>query len=420
MNHNTTSAVLSVTDVSNRLKHMVETQFDGLSVRGEFSEVKRAASGHIYATLKDDQSVMNVIIWRTAAQRLSVAPEDGLEVIARGRLSTYPARSNYQMLINSIEVAGQGALLKLIEERRQKLAAEGLFDESRKQPIPKFPKKIAVVTSPTGAVIRDILHRLAERFPCHVELWPVLVQGATAAVKITNAINTIEGLPSHQKPDLVIVARGGGALEDLMPFNDEALVRAVANLSIPVISAVGHETDTTLIDFASDLRAPTPTAAAELATPDGAALLNSLSRVHQVLTRSLNRQVEQCMQKLDHASFKMDRNIARLMERATSRLHLLVPKGPKHIIALNVQKLASLSQRATRSVTLKIQKLQEQTNYYERLLKNTSFETVLDRGFVMIKDKKGVPVTNSTTLHKGDDLELQFAKGKTRTATITN
>ncbi len=414
------SNIFSVSEISNRLKNMVETQFEGIAVRGEFSEVKRAASGHIYASLKDENAVMNVIIWRSAAEKLKVIPEDGLEVIAKGRMSTYPARSNYQMLISSIEVAGQGALLKLIEERRLKLAGEGLFDEARKKPIPKFPRKIAVVTSPTGAVIRDILHRVSERFPCHIELWPVLVQGEGAAAQVTKALKQINNLPDSDKPDIVIVARGGGALEDLMPFNDEALVRMVAELSIPVISAVGHETDTTLIDWAADLRAPTPTAAAEFATPQGQDWLDGLVRLQETLTKSLQRRVESETQKLDHTSFSLARNINLIMERSAARLKRLIPKGPSHVIDLNDQRLQNLSQRAHRAITQKIQTLNDRNDTLARLLKNTSFETVLDRGFVIVKNKQGSPVTQSSDLNKGDDLQLQFAKGRTRNATITD
>ncbi len=251
----------SVSEISSALKRMVEGEFGHVRVRGEISGFKRAASGHLYMVLKDENAVLDAVCWRGTAGRLTAAPEDGLEVIATGRLTTYAGRSKYQIVIESLELAGEGALLKLLEERRKKLAAEGLFDEERKRPIPFLPEIIGVVTSPTGAVIRDILHRLADRFPRHVLLWPVLVQGDGAAAQIAAAIEGFNGLkPGGEvpRPDLLIVARGGGSLEDLWAFNEEVVVRAAAGSAIPLISAVGHETDTTLIDFASDRRAPPP------------------------------------------------------------------------------------------------------------------------------------------------------------------
>ena len=260
----------SVSELSGALKRTVEDSFSYVRVRGEVSGFKRAASGHLYMTLKDDSAVIDGVCWRGVAGRLSIQPEDGLEIIATGKLTTYPARSKYQLVIESMELAGEGALLKLLEERRKKLAADGLFDEDRKRELPFLPGVIGVVTSPTGAVIRDILHRLADRFPRHVLLWPVLVQGDKAADQISTAIRGFNSLREGgdiPRPDLLIVARGGGSLEDLWSFNEENVVRAAAESQIPLISAVGHETDWTLIDHASDRRAPTPTAAAEMAVP---------------------------------------------------------------------------------------------------------------------------------------------------------
>ena len=260
----------SVTELSTALKRTVEGGFSHVRVRAEISGLNRAASGHLYLKLKDEKSVIDGICWRGVADKLSFRPEDGLEVICSGKITIYPARSTYQMVIERMEIAGVGALMALLEERKKKLAAEGLFDQSKKTKLPFIPKVIGVVTSPTGAVIRDILHRLNDRFPRHVIIWPVLVQGDKAAFQIVSAIegfNKIKEGSANTRPDLLIVARGGGSVEDLWPFNEEIVVRAVAASHIPIISAVGHETDTTLIDFASDLRAPTPTAAAELAVP---------------------------------------------------------------------------------------------------------------------------------------------------------
>ena len=241
-----------------------------MRVRGELSGVKRAASGHLYLALKDEGARLDGVMWKGGAARLAFRPEDGLEVIATGKLTTYPGRSNYQIVIERMEIAGEGALLALLAKLKARLEAEGLFAVARKRPIPVLPRVIGVVTSPTGAVIRDILHRLEDRFPSHVIVWPVLVQGQGAGLQVAAAVRGFSDLAPGgpvPRPDVVIVARGGGSIEDLWSFNEEAVVRAIAESSIPVISAVGHETDTTLADFAADLRAPTPTAAAEMAVP---------------------------------------------------------------------------------------------------------------------------------------------------------
>ena len=266
----------SVGDLARRLKRTIEDEFGFVRVRGEISQPKKHSSGHCYLRLKDDTAVIEAVCWRGTVAKLAVKPEEGLEVIVTGRMTTYPGRSQYQLIIESMELAGEGALLKMLEERKRRLAAEGLFDPDRKKPIPFLPDVIGVITSPTGAVIRDILHRLHDRFPRHVLLWPVAVQGERAAAEVTAAIegfNRIQPGSRVPRPDLLIVARGGGSLEDLMAFNEENVVRAAAASRIPLISAVGHETDTTLIDHASDRRAPTPTAAAEMAVPVRAELL---------------------------------------------------------------------------------------------------------------------------------------------------
>lgn len=282
----------SVSEVSQAIKRTLEGSFERVRVRGEISGFKRAASGHLYMALKDSDAVLDAVCWRGQAGRLSVTPEDGLEVVAIGRITSYPGRSKYQIVIDSLELAGEGALLKLLEQRRKALAAEGLFDEARKRPLPFLPDVIGVVTSPTGAVIRDILHRLQERFPRHVLIWPVLVQGEGAAEQVAAAIrgfNALESGGAVPRPDLLIVARGGGSLEDLWAFNEEVVVRAAAKSQIPLISAVGHETDTTLIDFASDRRAPTPTAAAEMAVPVRSDLLGQLQDLERRLTGAAGR-----------------------------------------------------------------------------------------------------------------------------------
>ncbi len=286
----------SVSEISKAIKRTLEGNFERVRVRGEISGFKRAASGHLYMSLKDADAVLDAVCWRGQAGRLAVAPEDGLEVVALGRVTSYPGRSKYQIVIESLELAGEGALLKLLEQRRKALAAEGLFDEARKRRLPFLPEVIGVVTSPTGAVIRDILHRLGERFPRRVLVWPVLVQGEGAAEQVATAIRGFNALPAGgavPRPDVLIVARGGGSLEDLWAFNEEVVVRAAAASEIPLISAVGHETDTTLIDFASDRRAPTPSAAAEIAVPVRGELLVQVQDLERRLTGATGRLLAQ-------------------------------------------------------------------------------------------------------------------------------
>jgi exodeoxyribonuclease VII large subunit len=271
----------TVSELSAALRRTVEDAYGHVRVRGEISGFKGPhSSGHVYFALKDENARIEAVIWKGTYGRMRVKPEEGLEVIVTGRLTTYPGRSNYQIVIDTLEPAGIGALMKLLEERKKKLAAEGLFDEARKQLLPFLPEVIGVVTSPTGAVIRDILHRLEDRFPRRVLVWPVRVQGETSAAEVANAIRGFNALPEHgplPRPDLIVVARGGGSLEDLWSFNEEIVVRAAASSMIPLISAVGHETDVTLIDFAADRRAPTPTAAAEMAVPVRAELMITLA-----------------------------------------------------------------------------------------------------------------------------------------------
>ncbi|RVT41918.1 exodeoxyribonuclease VII large subunit [Sphingobium algorifonticola] len=293
---------LSVSELSARLKRTVEDRFGQVKLRGEISGLKRAASGHVYLALKDENAVIDGVMWKGGAGRLAFAPADGIEVIATGKLTTYPGRSKYQIVIERMELAGEGALMQLLEKRKQKLAAEGLFAAERKVPLPFLPKVIGVVTSPTGAVIRDILHRLADRCPTHVLVWPVLVQGDGAAGQIAAAVRGFDAMAADgpvPRPDLVIVARGGGSIEDLWAFNEEAVVRAVADCSIPIISAVGHETDTTLCDFAADVRAPTPTAAAEMAVPVRADLMALLTEQGLRAQRAVRRGAAQARERLD-------------------------------------------------------------------------------------------------------------------------
>lgn len=324
---------LTISEISALLKRTVEDRFGFVRLRGELSGVKRAASGHFYCALKDEGAVIDGVMWKGNAQRLNFRPEDGLEVIATGKLTTYPGRSKYQIVIDSLELAGEGALLALLEKTRARLAAEGLFAPERKRRLPFLPQVIGVVTSPTGAVIRDILHRLADRFPSHVLVWPVLVQGQGAADQVAAAVRGFSALQSGgpvPRPDVVIVARGGGSIEDLWSFNEEVVVRAIAECSIPVISAVGHETDTTLADYAADRRAPTPTAAAEMAVPVRADLAFTLNDLAARQRRAVYRPVE----------------LGR--ERLAARVRLL-PR-PENLLAPQAQRLDELSERLRRAL----------------------------------------------------------------------
>ena len=304
------SPEFTVSELSGAVKRVIEGEFGMVRVRGEIGRVSRPASGHLYYDLKDDRSVIAAITWKGQAGRLTVRPEEGMEVIATGRMTTFPGQSKYQLIIDDIAPAGAGALMAMLEKRRAMLQAEGLFDPARKKPIPWLPGVIGVVTSPSGAVIRDILHRLRDRFPRHVLIWPVAVQGERCAPEVAAAIRGFNALTPGgpiPRPDLIIVARGGGSLEDLWGFNEEIVVRAAAESRIPLISAVGHETDTTLIDYAADLRAPTPTAAAELAVPVRLALIAGLDGLSSRLLRSTLQAAERKRQRLSDLSRALPR-----------------------------------------------------------------------------------------------------------------
>ena len=309
---------LSVSELAGSIKRTIETTYDRVRVRGELGRVTIAKSGHMYADLKDDKAVINTIMWKGSVPRLPFRPEEGLEVVAEGKLSTYPGRSNYQLIADTMNPAGAGALMALLEERKKKLAAEGLFETSRKQPLPYFPKVIGVVTSPTGAVIRDILHRISDRFPVHVLVWPALVQGDRAAQQITAGIEGFNALALDgpvPRPDVIIVARGGGSIEDLWPFNEEIVVRAAVASQIPLISAVGHETDTTLIDYASDRRAPTPTGAAEIAVPVRSELVQTVTAYGERLMRGLTQTSRRSERELTAVAARLPRPTALLEAR---------------------------------------------------------------------------------------------------------
>ncbi|USG62146.1 exodeoxyribonuclease VII large subunit [Sneathiella marina] len=430
----------TVSELSGSLKRTVEDAFGHVRVRAEISGLKRAASGHVYLALKDDKAVLDGIMWRGTAQKLTFRPEDGLEVVCTGKLTTYPGRSKYQIVIERMEPAGVGALMALLEERKKKLGAEGLFDPERKQSLPYIPKIIGVVTSPTGAVIRDILHRLRDRFPTHVLLWPVLVQGETAAEQIAAAIRGFNALEWEQdipRPDLIIVARGGGSLEDLWAFNEEEVVRAAAESKIPLISAVGHETDTTLIDYVSDRRAPTPTAAAEMAVPvrsDLLAYVDDLERrTKQSFNRSISQKREQLAglarglrdpnsyiadksQHLDHLDNRLRQSMSNGLAVKTQKFGAAEARLRPQILERSIQGrtdlLANFDGRMSRAIMVRQERAQDNVAAVSRLLESLSFRRVLKRGYSIVWDEEGKPLSSVKSAEAGRVVTVEFEDGK--------
>ncbi len=366
----------SVSEISAALKKTVEDRFGYVRVRGEITGFRgQHSSGHCYFALKDDRARIEAVIWKGVYSRLKHKPEEGLEVVASGKLTTYPGSSKYQIVIENLEPAGAGALMALLEERKKKLEAEGLFAPERKQLLPFMPKRIGVVTSPTGSVIRDILHRIGDRYPLHVQVWPVRVQGETTGQEVSNGITGFNAMPEEMRPDVIIVARGGGSIEDLWGFNDEAVVRAAAASHIPLISAVGHETDWTLIDYAADVRAPTPTGAAELAVPVKADLEAKIAAYRARLKSALIRKIDKAKadlkaamrglatpdsllalprRRLDEASGRLSRGLefASRNKRASFEAVAarLSPSGLTRLIAQQNNSILSLGDRSTRAM----------------------------------------------------------------------
>lgn len=389
--------------------------------------------------LKDESAVIDGVIWKGQAARLPFAPEDGIEVIATGKLTTYPGRSKYQIVIDRLEVAGEGALMQLLEQRRKALAAEGLFDRERKKKLPFLPRAIGVVTSPTGAVIRDILHRLADRMPSHVILWPVIVQGEGAAEQIARAVRGFDAFGhggAVERPDLLIVARGGGSIEDLWAFNEEVVVRAIADCSIPVISAVGHETDTSLADFAADMRAPTPTAAAELAVPVRADLNARLGQTALQLARAMrqiqNRKVESLShlarllpradtlftsqrQRFDEWGGRLPRALGNRLQVAkgdlTSRTSGLRPILLTRKLERGRENLDRMARNLPRAISARCNERREKLEALSRVLTQLDPKAPLSRGFALVETRDGQVVASAASAQKAGALRLGFADG---------
>ena len=411
------SPAMSVGELSGALKRTVEAAFDKVRVRGEISGFKRHASGHCYFTLKDDSACIDAVIWRGNAGALAFRPEDGAEVIATGKLTTYPGRSKYQIVVERMELAGEGALMALLERRRKALAQQGLFDAARKRRLPFMPKVIGVVTSPTGAVIRDILHRLEDRCPTRVIVWPVPVQGEGAAARVAAAIRGFAELSptgAVPRPDLLIVARGGGSIEDLWAFNEEEVVRAAADSPIPLISAVGHETDTTLIDHASDRRAPTPTAAAEMAVPVRAELFAQLAdlehRGRSCLTRHVDRARERYQLTVCRWPLPQD-----LFATAGQRLDEIGERLPRALAARSGHARADLAGVAPRLrpqlLLDRIERGRERLAATWKMAELVHPERPLQRGFVRVTSRDGRTLQSASAARQEMRLSLHFADG---------
>jgi len=406
------SPALTVSELSGALKRTIENAFGQVRVRGEISGFKRHASGHCYFTLKDENACIDAVIWRSSAVALAFRPEDGAEVIATGKLTTFPGRSKYQIVVDRLELAGEGALLALLEKRRKALAAEGLFDVGRKRRLPFLPRVIGVVSSPTGAVIRDILHRLEDRCPTRVILWPVPVQGEGASAKIAAAIRAFPSI--EPRPDLLIVARGGGSIEDLWPFNEEEVVRAAAESPIPLISAVGHETDTTLIDFASDLRAPTPTAAAEIAVPVRSELIAQLGELHHRAQQCLSRRIERSRERFELTACRLPEPRA-IFAPMMQRLDEVGERLPRSLAARAGTSRADLNLVAGRLrrdlIDQRITRLSERLGAAWRMAELVHPERPLSKGYVRVTDRDGRTLTSVRDARSAQRLALHFGDG---------
>lgn len=436
----------SVSELAFALKRTLEDAYGFVRLRAELSKVTHHSNGHVYLTLKDERAAIDGVVWKGQVRTLSVRPEQGLEVIVTGKITTYPQGSRYQIVIETMEVAGVGALLAQLERLKQKLAAEGLFEVSRKQRLPEMPAVVGVVTSPTGAVIRDILHRIRDRWPCRVIVWPVVVQGDAAAAQVAAAIRGFCALPPGgpvPRPDVLIVARGGGSVEDLWPFNDETLARTVAACPIPLISAVGHETDTTLIDFVSDRRAPTPTAAAEMATPVLAELRALVSDLGARMHRSAGRIVEDRRARIAHADralkrvpdqvelaaqrfgvaasrlgAALSRNAAaheRDLVRVSARLSPRLLQRPQEVWR---QRLDSLAGRLPPAAARSVDRAAERLTALSRLYVAADPDRPLHRGFARVSRADGSLVMNGALLASGEPVSITFGDRVTRQAVI--
>ena len=411
----------TVSEISFEIKKCVETTFSRVRIRGEIFGAKRADSGHWYLSLKDPNAVLSAVVWKGVASKFTFKPEDGLEVIATGKITTFAGKSSYQLVIEQMEIAGTGALLKLLEERKQKFAAEGLFDQAHKKQIPFLPDVIGVVTSASGAVIRDIIHRVRDRFPSRIIVWPTPVQGEGAADKIAAAIKGFNNLAKGgtiPRPDVLIVARGGGSLEDLWPFNEEVVIRAVYDSEIPLISAVGHETDTMLIDYVSDLRAPTPTGAAEFAVPVKAEISATLQTAQSRLANGINRYFEERRNRLEGLSRgipHLEQILAESRQKFDDRVERL-ELAFKNMLRNKQNQIAQISLKPYHILNI-FEKKQENLKNLALRLESVSIDSVLSRGFAWVKDNRQKTVYSVAQAQKSPTLEIKFIDGSIKTRT---
>lgn len=425
----------TVSQFSRSLKNIVEDAFGYVRIKGEITGFKRATSGHLYFSLKDEEACLSAVCFKNMADLIALEMADGLQILASGRITTFAGRSSYQIVVEKVEISGIGAILEMIEKRRQKLAAEGLFDAQHKKPIPFFPKIIGVITSPTGAVIQDILHRVEARCPTHIKLYGAAVQGKEVVREIVAGINYFNKLKNEERPEVLIIARGGGSFEDLLPFNDEAIVRAVFACDIPIISAVGHETDTTLIDFVSDLRAPTPTAAAEIATVVLTDLKNSLQYQAQQMKTQKERALLDRQKHLDNLQkyligpAKMLENMARNFKMLQEKLLYFAHNNLNYKMQ-KLQNIAFSSKMITRQVYLTVEKIDNlgkalksraraiieniecQLNLTDKLLQSGHYKKILQRGFSLVKNKNGKLVTSANDLKAKDEIAIEMSDGE--------
>lgn len=435
LTNNTNSVEFSVSEISTKIKWLLENNFGVVKVKGEISGLKIASSGHGYFSLKDTNAVLATTCWRHNLQKIPFKLEEGLEVVVTGKITSYAGQSKYQISADYIEPAGSGAFMKILQERKAKLEKEGLFAKEHKKTIPFLPKKIGIVTSATGAVIKDIIHRIEDRCHTHLVIWPVAVQGEAAAEEITNAIDGFNSLPDEQKPDLIIVARGGGSIEDLWSFNEEIVVRATFNSKIPIISAVGHETDYTLIDLAADLRAPTPTAAAEFAVPVLADLkytlkslqdsmvgkLSNLIRYYKERLDSNRRGLGQVLtrlnystQKIDELSFRLIESLPNLLRNKQNALQYF-PISRMRPIKILKYKYLQYKHCADILLSKKDNLLAAQENKLAlnvSLLNSLNYNNVLKRGYAMVKGRNGEFISTISEVEKSNNLSLKMQDGE--------
>ncbi len=430
----------SVSQISSAIKNIIEDEFGNVRVRGEVGRISRPSSGHLYFDLKDEKSVISAVAWRGVASKWQFMPEQGDEIIVSGRLTTFAGQSKYQIIVENVEPAGIGALMAKLEKLRKKLAKEGLFDAAHKQSLPFLPKIIGVVTSPSGAVIRDILHRLSDRFPTNVIVWPVRVQGEGCAKEVANAIrgfNSLKESEGIKRPDIIIVARGGGSLEDLWGFNEEEVVRAVFESKIPIISAIGHETDTSLIDFAADRRAPTPSAAAEMATPVRSELIGNIEdlaiRNKRAIFRLLADKKERlrayasalpkgkdllsfASQKLDLVSERLLGVLQKTISKKSLALANIAPRLSISAIKRRNEELSRqlniLANRLNEAIKRNIRDKKIALANREKLLNSLSYNAILARGFALVSDERGGLIARAGNISENQILNIQFSDGK--------